>query len=58
MKPDPTLARIRETRHRISEQFDHDPNRLIEHYMELQERHRDRLVSFPGPAHEQPEEKK
>ena len=54
MKPDPTLARIREVRHLISEEFDHDPKRLIEHYIKLQERHRDRLVS-PPKAEEEPE---
>ncbi len=53
MKSDSTLARIREVRHRISEEFDHDPKRLIEHYIELQERHRDRLVSSPKPVQEQ-----
>jgi hypothetical protein len=41
---DPTIDEIRAARHRISEQFGHDPKRLCEHYMELQERHRDRLV--------------
>jgi hypothetical protein len=41
---DPTIDEIRAVRHRISEQFGHDPKRLCEHYMELQERHRDRLV--------------
>ncbi len=46
MKPDSTLAQIRETRHLISEEFGHDPKRLIEHYIQLQKRHRDRLVSF------------
>ena len=56
MIPDPTLVHIRETRHRISEEFDHDPKRLIEHYIELQERHRDRLVSSPSPVEERPEQ--
>jgi hypothetical protein len=49
MKPDPTLARVREARHRISEKHDHDPKRLIEYYMELQKRHGERLVSSPRP---------
>jgi hypothetical protein len=30
---------------RISEQFNHDPELLVKHYMELQKRHQDRLVS-------------
>jgi hypothetical protein len=41
---DPTIDEIRAVRHRISEQFGHDPKKLVEHYMNLQERHRDRLV--------------
>ena len=40
----PTIDEIRAVRHRISEQFGHDPKKLCEHYMKLQERHRDRLV--------------
>ena len=38
------LARIREARMRISEKFNHDPELLVKHYMELQKRHQDRLV--------------
>jgi len=41
---DPELARIREVRLRISEQFNHDPELLVKHYLELQKRHQDRLV--------------
>ena len=44
MRPDPIIDQIREVRHRISAQFDHDPKRLVEHYIKLQERHADRLV--------------
>ncbi len=43
------LERVREARHRISERFDHDPKRLIEHYIELQQKYKDRLV---GPEQE------
>jgi len=42
--PTPTIDEIRAVRHRISEEFGHDPKTLCEHYMKLQERHRDRLV--------------
>ena len=38
------LARIREARVRISEEFHHDPELMVEHYRELQKRHQDRLV--------------
>ncbi len=44
---DSDLARIRETRVRISEEFHNDPELLMKHYMELQERHHDRLVYSP-----------
>jgi hypothetical protein len=45
MKPDPTIARIREARHRISERCGHTPKNLVEYYMKLQEeKYADRLV--------------
>jgi hypothetical protein len=56
MNPDPTIARIREARHRISAQCGHDPKRLVEYYMKLQEeKYADRLVRPPkrAPAQEQ-----
>lgn len=43
-RPDPAIHEVREIRQRISAGFDHDPARLIAYYMELQERHRDRLL--------------
>lgn len=59
MNSDPTIARIREARHRISEQCGHDPKRLIEYYMKLQEeKYADRLVrpTKSVPAQESPRE--
>jgi restriction endonuclease Mrr len=46
MKPrdDPTIARIRETRHQISERFGHDPQKLIAYYVGLQKKYQDRVV--------------
>ena len=44
LPPDPVIEEIREVRHRISERFDHDPKRLLEYYMRLQEEHRDRFI--------------
>lgn len=41
---DPVIDEIREVRHRISERFDHDPSKLVAHYMELQEQYKDRLI--------------
>ena len=53
---DSDLACIREARIRISEGFNNDPELLVKHYMELQERHHDRLVYSPEAGlREQPE---
>ena len=45
---DPVVDEIREIRERISARFAHDPARLIAYYIELQERHRDRLIDRPN----------
>jgi hypothetical protein len=50
MQPDSPLARVRKARCRISEECGNDPKRLVEYYMELQERHRDRLVYSTDPG--------
>lgn len=44
---DEEIARIREVRHQISEQFGHDPYRLVAYYMELQKEHPEKLVLAP-----------
>lgn len=41
---DDAVEEVREIRMRISARFDHDLDKLAEHYMELQKRHGDRLV--------------
>ena len=46
------IDRIRRVRREISRRFDHDPRKLLLHYMELQERHADRLMTSPGPPGE------
>ena len=48
VNPDPVIDEVREARHRISEEVGHDPVRLVEYYMQLQEQHRDRLLN-PSP---------
>jgi hypothetical protein len=48
--PDPTIEEIRQARWRISEQLAHDPARLVEHYIQLQAQHRDRLLPLPKRA--------
>ena len=40
----PAIDEIREVRHRISARFDHDPERLVAYYIELQRRYHDRLI--------------
>lgn len=44
---DAEIARIREVRHQISEQFGHDPYRLVAYYMELQKEHPEKLIPAP-----------
>ena len=41
------IARIREVRHQISEQFGHDPYRLVAYYTELQKEHPEKLIPAP-----------
>jgi hypothetical protein len=44
------IAAIWEVRHRISEQFGHDPYRLVAYLMDLQKEHPEKLVPAPEPA--------
>jgi Mg-chelatase subunit ChlI len=41
---DPVIDEIRDIRHTISARFDHDPERLVAYYMELQRQYRERLI--------------
>ena len=44
MKEDDLLIdEVREVRHRISERFEHDPQKLVDHYIEMQKKHTQRL---------------
>jgi hypothetical protein len=47
MPKDPVIEEIREVRHRISARFGHDPERLLEHYLEMQEEYRERFGEGP-----------
>lgn len=47
-----SLERIRRVRHEISEEFGHDPRRLVEYYIELQDSHADRLLEALAPTEE------
>jgi hypothetical protein len=44
---DPVIDEIREARARISAEFGHDPKKLIEHYIRLQQEHAERLIDAP-----------
>jgi hypothetical protein len=46
-KDDPTITRIREARHKISEECDHDPKKIVEYYVKLQRKYQDRIVRTP-----------
>ena len=50
-KDDPTIERIRETRHRISEEHGHDPQKIVEYYLELQKKYKQRLLEETEEAH-------
>lgn len=56
MKPkdDPTIERIREARHRISEEHHHDPQKVVEYYLELQKKYQQRLLESTEEAHPEP----
>jgi hypothetical protein len=49
---DLVIDEIRAIRRRISARFDHDPARLVAHYIEMQEESRDRLAGGPGTVGE------
>jgi len=43
-KEDEGIRAVREVREKISAEFGNDPEKLVEHYLEQQERYRDRLL--------------
>jgi hypothetical protein len=54
MKTDKDIAidRVREVRHQISATFDHDTQRMIDHYLEYQKKFADRLEPMTKPHYE------
>lgn len=44
MKDDPTIARIRAVRHQISKQYQHDTQRIIDHYIAREQQHQRRFL--------------
>ncbi len=55
LKNDPAIARIRETRHHISQKCDHSPQKVVEYYIELQKRYQARLLVESGQEEAQAE---
>ena len=43
---DPTIDEIRKIRHQISQRFNHDPERIIEYYIKLQQKYQNRLLDL------------
>jgi|1185.fasta_scaffold1163499_3 hypothetical protein len=41
------IAEIRAVRHRISERFGHDPEKLVAYYIERQKAHPEKLIRAP-----------
>ena len=41
---DITVEKIREIRHKISEECGHDPKKLVKHYIDLQKKYKNRLI--------------
>jgi len=44
LPPDPVIDEIREVRRQVSARFDHDPERLMAHYLEVQKKYADRVI--------------
>ena len=48
------LERVSDARYKISEKFNHDPKKLIEYYMDLQQLYKSRLVDSEEKQNKQP----
>ena len=45
-KDDPTIELIREARKQISEKYNNNPQQIVNYYMELQKKYKDRLINI------------
>ena len=43
-RDDPTIERIRESRRVISAKYDHDPKKIVDHYLEFQKKFKTRIL--------------
>lgn len=46
IEDNPLIKRIRGVRQQISEEYNHDPRQLVEHYIELEKKHQGRFISL------------
>ena len=44
MRDDPTISRIRTARKKISARFGHSTEKLVRHYMDLQKKHKHKVI--------------
>lgn len=49
---DEDIRAVRDIREKISSEFGNDPEKLVEHYMQEQERYRHRLLQPAGDPHD------
>jgi hypothetical protein len=49
-KDSDAIQRVRDVRHQVSSKFDHDPSKVIGHYVSIQLHLRDRLLAERVPA--------
>ena len=44
MKDNPTISRVRTARKKISARFGHSTEKLVRHYMDLQKKHKHKVI--------------
>lgn len=54
MKPESPIKRIRDVRERIAAMCEHDPDRIVDDYMELQKHHQARIAKAESLAVKEP----
>ena len=52
MKEDLAIKEIREVREKISKKFSNSPKKLVEHYIDLQEQHKNKVFEIKEPQAE------
>jgi len=52
LEDDAPIAEVREIRHQISEEFRHDPEKVVDYYIELQNEFLTRLLTRPAQEEE------